>query len=142
VAAKVTDDLHFNTKTGDQIWNGDAMQMGIVTVKDVQWNLGLALTQSGVVLQQFSGANNALLNVASRSVVRNEAAHTTSYELSLPLAALGLEPGAEFGFNIAFLDDDDGKGMRYGIPLASGLLGRDARTPPPAKVYPRFVLTK
>jgi hypothetical protein len=142
VAAKVTDDLQFNMKTGDQIWDGDALQMGIVTGKDVHWNLGLALTQSGVVLQQFSGASNALSNVASRSVVRNESAHTTSYELSLPLAVLGLEPGAEFGFNIAVLDDDDGKGMRYGIPLAPGLLGRDAKTPPPAKVYPRFVLPK
>jgi outer membrane protein assembly factor BamB len=142
VAAKVTDDLHFNPQTGDQILNGDALQMGIVTGKDVHWSLGLALTPSGVVLQQYSGASNALSNVASRSVVRNESALTTSYELSLPLAALGLEPGAEFGFNIAVLDDDDGKGMRYGIPLALGLLGRDTKTPPPAKVYPRFVLPK
>jgi hypothetical protein len=142
VAASVIDDRHFNKNTGSQIGDGDALQMGFVTGKDVHWSLGLALTPSGVVLQQLSGASNALSNVASRVVMRNEAARTTSYELSLPLAALGLEPGSEFGFNIAVLDDDDGYGMRYGIPLVPGLLGRDAKTPSPAKVYPRFVLPK
>jgi outer membrane protein assembly factor BamB len=141
VAVRATDDRHFNAKADDQIWDGDALQLGFVIGKDVHSNFGLALTQSGVVFHQFAGTN-ALADVASRSVVRNEASHTTSYELSLPLSALGVQLGDEIGFNIAVLDDDDGKGMRYWMSLAPGLLGRDAKTPPPAKIYPRFVLTK
>jgi hypothetical protein len=56
--------------------------------------------------------------------------------------ALGLEPGAEFGLNVAFIDDDDGRGMQYWIQMAPGLLGRGPKSLPPAKTYPRFMMAR
>ena len=48
-AADVTDDRHANAQQGDLIWDGDALQMGLVTAKKIHWNIGLALTKQGVV---------------------------------------------------------------------------------------------
>jgi len=64
----------------------------------------------------------------------------TRYRLRLPLAALGLEPGAEFGFNLLFFDDDD-KGQCYWLQLAPGLARGPARGSNTA-LYPRFLLQK
>jgi hypothetical protein len=130
VAAKVTDDRHVNKQTGDMIWNGDALQMLVG-----QCNMALALTEAGVVFHQFSPPDGKLRDKAEYKVVRDEKTKTTVYELRLPLAALGLEPGAEFDFNIVFLDDDDGKGHRYWLQLAPGLCGRPAANP-------RYILAK
>ncbi|MEI6148471.1 MAG: SUMF1/EgtB/PvdO family nonheme iron enzyme, partial [bacterium] len=142
VAAEVADDRHINGQTGGMIWNGDALQMGLVTAAGVEWNLGLALTTNGAVFHQFEGKGDALSQTAAYGVVRDEAARITRYEVRLPLVALGLEPGAEFGFNIAFIDDDDGRGMQYWIQMAPGLLGRGPKSLPPAKTYPRFMMAR
>jgi hypothetical protein len=75
-------------------------------------------------------------------VTRNEAARITHYELCLPLADLGLKPEEPFGFNVVFLDDDDGTGSRYWFQLSPGLCGRDARSPSPWQAYPQFELEK
>ena len=136
VAAEVTDDRHANAQQGDQIWNGDALQMGVVTAENVHWNLGLALTNDGVAFHQWAGKSDALRQTAQYAVVRDDV-KTTRYELRLPLAALGLRPGARFGFNIVFFDDDDGAGHRYWLQLAPGLAGIHDFT-----LYPRFVLAK
>jgi len=82
-----------------------------------------------------------LLKTVVCAVVRDDKAQITRYEVRLPLAALGLEPGAEFGFNITFYDDDDGSGLRHWLQLAPGM----APGPTPSvntALYPRFVLEK
>jgi hypothetical protein len=142
VAAEVADDRHFNGQTGGMIWNGDAMQVGIAISTNVHWNIGLALTTNGLVFHTFEGKGDALSKTAGYAVVRDVPAAITRYELRLPLADLGLKPGESFGFNIVFLDDDDGAGSRYWFQLAPGLCGRNAKSPPPWKTYPRFVLGK
>jgi formylglycine-generating enzyme required for sulfatase activity len=142
VAAEVADDRHINGQTGGMIWNGDALQIGLVTAADTERNLGLALTTNGAVFHQFEGKGDALSQTAAYGVVRDEAARITRYELRLPLVALGLEPGAEFGLNVAFIDDDDGRGMQYWIQMAPGLLGRGPKSLPPAKTYPRFMMAR
>lgn len=135
LAAAVTDDKHFNTKIGDMIWNGDALQMGLTAPKGVEWNIALALTANGVAFHPFVGRGDALSKAAERAVVRDEAAKLTRYELRLPLAALGVESGAEIGFNVVFFDDDDGNGQRYWLQLAPGLAGGADK-----EWYPRFAL--
>jgi hypothetical protein len=130
LAAEVTDDRHCNTQTGAMIWNGDALQMLVD-----RNNLALALTDAGVAFHRFSGPGETLRDEAEFKVVRNDETKTTVYELRLPLAALGVEPGKGFSFNIAFLDDDDGKGHRCWLQLAPGLCGRGA-------AHPRYVLAK
>ena len=136
VAAEVTDDRHFNAKTGDSIAGGDALQIGLVTAEGVDWNITLALTQAGVALHQSSGEGETLMKTADCAVVRDDKAKVTRYELRLPLAALGLKPGDKFGFNVVFVDDD-GDGQPYWLRLAPGLPGSGNST-----VYPQFVLEK
>jgi len=137
VAAAVTDDRHANTNRGDGVARGDSLQMGLVTSKGVHWNLALALTANGVALHQFEGDGEAVVRAADCAVVRDDKASITRYELRLPLAAIGLKGGEEFGFNAVFFDDDDGHGHRHWIQLAPGLAGgRNVGR------YPRFLLAK
>jgi hypothetical protein len=137
MAAEVTDDRHFNAKTGDSIAGGDALQIGLVTAEGVDWSIALALTQAGVALHQSSGEGDTLMKTADCAVVRDDKARVTRYELRLPLAALGLNPGDAFGFNVVFVDDDDGNGQSYRLQLAPGLAGASN-----SALYPRFVLPK
>jgi hypothetical protein len=150
VAADVTDDRHFNTKTGDAIVNGDALQIGLAVPSGATWNLGLALTKEGVVFHQWEGNGDALLKTVACAVTRDDKTRITRYGLCLPLAALGLQPGAEFGFNIVVYDDDEGTGIRHWLQLAPGMapgLPRGAPASVPiiggkTAQYPRFVLEK
>ena len=145
VAVKVEDDRHFNAQPRDTIWNGDAIQMGLA-VGDVHWTLALALTGEGNVFRQLEGKDDDLEKMAGYSVRRDDDAKQTSYELRLPLGALGLKPGDEFNLNVCVLDDDKGEGQRYWLQTSPGLLGRGPKDPPLNKVanklYPRFVLEK
>jgi len=136
VRAEVTDDRHFNTKTGDSISSGDALKMRLVTAEGVHWNIGLALTKEGVALHQWEGEGDTLVKSAGCAVARDEKARITRYELRLPVAVLGLKPGAELGLNIVFFDDD-GERQPYWVQLAPGLAGVHNFT-----LYPRFVLAK
>jgi hypothetical protein len=138
--AEVTDDRHVNAERAGTLCNGDAIQMGLVNAKGVQWNIALALTASGVALHQFDGPDDVLAKTADCCVTRDDKARVTRYGLRLPLAALGLEPGAEFGFNLLFVDDDD-KGQCYWLQLAPGLARGPARGSNTA-LYPRFLLQK
>jgi hypothetical protein len=151
VAAEVTDDRHFNTKSRNELCSGDALQIGLATPKGVTWNVGLALTKDGVGFHQWEGHGDTLLKTVGCAVVRDDKTNVTRYGLRLPLAALGLEPGAEFGFNIVFYDDDDGSGIRHWLQLAPGMApglprdGEPVSLPTIAgntKLYPRFVLAE
>ena len=145
LAVKVTDDVHMNAKTEDQIVEGDSLQIGCVSPAGVASTLALALTQDGPVIRQLEGGKGSkLAQSANFAILRAEEDQQwkTCYEVRLPLAELGLKAGAEFGLNLAVMDDDDGKGVQYWLQMAPGLAGRDAKTEPPAKLYPRFVLPK
>jgi len=137
VAAHVTDDRNSNTKTGEEISRGDALQMGLVTADGVHWKIGTALTNEGVVFHQWEGKGDTLVKTVRRAVTRDAKAAVTRYELRLPLAALRLKPGAEFGVNIVIFDDDDGDENVYWLQMAPGLID-----PVNTKLYPRFVLEK
>lgn len=142
VAAVVTDDTHVNkTESAEDIYNGDCLQIGILNSRNVHWMFGLAKTATGVVFDQADGGTNRLESVSEKSVTRAELAHTTTYRLKMPLAALGLTPGAEFGFNAVVFDDDKGGGARYRLEAAPGAWGQPPDSPR-GKRYPRFVLAK
>jgi len=137
LAFEVSDDRHFNTQTGDMIWNGDALQVGGVNAKGVQFNFMVALTDKGVAFHKVFDKDQPLAKVVERAVVRDNATGTTRYELRLPLTALGIEPGAEFGYNFMVFDDDDGKGQRCWFQLGPGM-----NWPFKPELYPRFVIGK
>jgi hypothetical protein len=115
VAVDVTDDKHFNRYASQDIGRGDALQIELTMANAVLWNIGLALTQTGVAFHQWKGANDALAKDGSVAVVRDEAARITRYEMKLPLADLGLEPGNVFSVSAVVFDDDDGFGQCYQI---------------------------
>ncbi len=137
VGAEVTDDQHVNTQKGDSLWNGDAIQFGVVTPKGVHWNLAVALTTNGVAVHQFVGGSDALFQALDCSVTRDAKTCLTRYGVRLPLAALGLAPGDTFGFDAMVCDGDDDKGMRCNLRLAQGI-----SYPFLTDLYPRFVLGK
>ena len=149
VAAEVTDDRHFNTKSGKDLLNGDTLQMGLDALNGVTWNVGLAMTKDGVAFHQWEGEGDTLLKTVDCAVVRDDTTRITRYGLRLPLATLGLEPGAEFRFNVVLYDDDDGTGIRDWLQLARGLAPSPPRGGVPVSAslvsgktaqYPRFVL--
>jgi hypothetical protein len=112
VAAEVTDDVHCNTNTAASIWDGDAMNVGLIDTNGVQTSLWLALTTNGVVFPPVAGKNKNVSKTAKYAVVRDEAAKVTRYELRLPLTDLGLAPGGKCCYYFMFMDND-GKGLRY-----------------------------
>jgi hypothetical protein len=137
VGAEATDDQHVNTQQGDSLWNGDAIQFGVVTPKGVHWNLAVALTTNGLAVHQFVGGSDALFKTLDCNVTRDDAAKLTRYGVRLPLAALGLAPGDTFGFDAMICDGDDSKGMRHNMRLVEGI-----SYPFRTDLYPRFVLAK
>jgi hypothetical protein len=106
MAAEVTDDRQRNVKSGNEIYIGDCMQVGLVNQDAVQWNLGAALTSNGVALVQFDGPNEALLKNARCVVNRDAAAGVTRYEWRLPLADFGVGPEQPCVYYFNFFDDD------------------------------------
>ena len=150
VAAEVTDDRHFNTNSRDELCSGDALQLGLATPSGVTWNVGLALTKDGVGFHQWEGNGDRLLKTVGCAVVRDDKNKVTRYGLRMPLAALGLEPGAEFGFNLVFYDDD-GSGIRHWLQLAPDMAPGLPRAGKPVSLptiagntarYPRFILER
>jgi hypothetical protein len=136
VAAEVTDDKQMNTQSGGNIWNGDAVQMGLVNAEGESFYLAMALTTNGVVFHQFAGRNNdVLLKTIDCAVVRDDKCAVTRYELCMPGSAIGLKPGAEFGFCAMVFDGDDEKGQRWWMQMGPGI-----DYPFRPEIYPRFGL--
>ena len=134
VAAEVKDDAQCNTNAVDSLWDGDAMNFGLIDADANQTDLWLALTTNGVVLNPLADPTEKLSTIATSAVVRDEDAKVTRYELRLPLAGLKLKPGTECCFYFRFFDNDGG-GARYRFQLAPLITD-----PFKAKLYSKFVL--
>jgi hypothetical protein len=140
IAAEVTDNKHFNTQTGKDIYNGDAMQVGLVNAAGTQWNVGAALTAAGVEFQQWDGPNDALLKSAKCAVKRDDAAGVTRYEYRLPLADLQVVAGQECAFYFIFFDNDGFLDWQQ-KPVVHRIQWVPERTDPfVRRTYPKFVL--
>jgi hypothetical protein len=136
IAAEVTDDRQFNTQSGETLYDGDCMQVGLINPEGLQWNFGLALTEeNGAQIQQWSGKDEAALKSAKYAVVRDDEARVTRYELRIPLADLGLTAGGECSYYLMFFDDDTGNGSRYRFQWAP-----NAMEPFKRDFFPRVVL--
>jgi hypothetical protein len=117
VAAEVRDDVQCNTGGVNNLWDGDAMNVGLIDAEANQTDLWLALTTNGVVRNTLSDPTETLATLAKSAVVRDEAAQMTRYELRMPLAGLKLKPGAASCFYLRFFDNDGGA-ARYQFQLA------------------------
>jgi hypothetical protein len=119
-AFAVTDDKHFNAYASQDIGRGDCLTLDLSTPHG-RWRIGLAVTKTGAAFHQWQGPNDALAKTAGLAAVRDDAGGATRYELRLPLSALGLKPGDEFGLGAAVSDDDDGFGQVFQLQTGTGL---------------------
>ena len=120
IGVEVTDDRHFNTRSGSAIGNGDALQIGLDTAEGHR-SFGVALTGDGVRVHQWQPDDTKLLDSIDCAVVRDDADAVTRYELRLPCSVVGIPPEGAFGFNVLVCDDDDGAGSAEWIQLAPGM---------------------
>jgi len=134
VAAEVTDDVASNTNDVDSLWDGDAMNFGVIDADANHTDLWLALTGAGVVMSPLADPTEKLATIAKYAVVRDEATKVTRYEMRLPLTGLKLTIGRECCFYFRFFDND-GSGAHYRFDLAP--LVTD---PFKASLYSKFVL--
>ncbi len=125
LAVFVEDEKHFNTRTGSSIWNGDSLQFAFAGAGAAPFNLGLALASGEVRAHQWAGPDTDLLENSGYSVVRDDGAGKTYYELKMPFESLKIKPeeGVFFGFNAVVFDDNDGKGQDYWIQITPGVAG-------------------
>ena len=116
----VTDDYHQSSATGpDSAWNGDSVQLMIANgAQDTQvalYNYALGgiegATTEVYVHHEAGPATSADCNCATEAVItRNATTKRTTYEIKLPMAALGLTNlvyGTQFGLGMAINDGDE-----------------------------------
>ncbi|MBM4164254.1 MAG: hypothetical protein FJ222_07425 [Lentisphaerae bacterium] len=140
VAVEVTDDTHLNDQVGKDIYNGDALQIGLVNAAGTQWNVGAALAAKGVEFQQWDGPDETLLKSATYAVKRDDAAGVTRYEFRLPLADFGVVSGQECSFYFIFFDGDGALDWQ-GKPVVHRIQWVSERTEPfVRRNYPKFVI--
>lgn len=133
-AARVRDNTHQNRKTGQDIWDGDAIQLAFDTKGDAQqsgygpddYEFGLALTSTGAQCYcwQAPAQGKTGLRADIPLVIKRDGG-VTLYEAFFPAAELGplaLKPGGIFGFSCAILDDDTGAGSKGCLELSPGIL--------------------
>jgi hypothetical protein len=144
-AAEVHDDIHINDQSGESIWNGDCIQIGIdpqlqrSSAAGTWYELGIALTSGGVMTAKFG---NLVINPPSgsgksdsseKAVVRNEKKKVTYYEWKIPasdILPITLQAGKEIGFGLVVNDNDFGKGQEGWLKWGEGnggiCLGKNA----------------
>ncbi|MEV6966995.1 hypothetical protein AB0M47_17960 [Hamadaea sp. NPDC051192] len=117
VTARITDDVHAQPARDASIWQGDGLQLG----SSPGWpgegaqpvgEIGTALTDAGPVdLTRWlpvSGGTGGLTSV----VKRNETTKTTTYELAVTWAALGVDPADRVLAATVAVNENDGSGRR------------------------------
>ncbi|SFE40616.1 S-layer homology domain-containing protein [Paenibacillus catalpae] len=135
VTVRATDNTHYQTWTNGDIWQGDSLQLGIdLSRKDGSASqnvneLGFALTNSGTVSKWRwrapAGVAAGAFNAADAVITRDEAAHATVYEITLPISELH---GAGYTFSqedplglTILLNEHDGAGRSGFIEYNQGI---------------------
>ncbi|MCL6456633.1 MAG: hypothetical protein K6T85_01370, partial [Gorillibacterium sp.] len=137
----VTDDVHFNSQTGGNIWREDNLQLGIdlrnpATNSTTRNEFGFTLTNDNEEViwawTRPTGANapTAPITDIVAGITRDEATKTTIYDLKIPFNTIHHNPAAELtngriGVSI-MLNESDGPdesdGSRGTFEVASGQL--------------------
>ncbi|AHF89595.1 glycoside hydrolase family 10 [Opitutaceae bacterium TAV5] len=127
----VRDDVHYQTDVGENLWEGDSLQIGLSPGDGTPgyFEAGIALANDGrtggwVFTLPGNGAGSLARGPldprVQREVVRSD--RTTTYRLRLPWALLGLKgpPAGGFRFNFV-INDNDGRGRKQWVKLDDGL---------------------
>ena len=122
---EVTDDIHSQKFSGEELWRGDSIQFAIVPlVVSGFWRFGLSLRPDGkgeIFLWDSPLKMNAVEAVERTrlTVSRNEKDRKTVYEFSAPSGMLGIDRHP-FRFNL-LLNDNDGEFRESFISIVPGL---------------------
>ena len=125
ILAEVTDDTHSPVSPAEKLYEGDSIQFAIAAPGQRGcWEFGMALGPNGSVLAHCWLAPvgfAALPPPIWGSVARN--AGITSYEVAVPLSALGLDEGqATRGFSFNFMvNENDGEGRDGWMEWSPGM---------------------
>lgn len=125
----VTDDVHYNSQTGGNIWREDNLQLGIdlrnpVSDSNTRNELGFTLSNDDEVLiwawTRPGGGNapTAPITDIAANITRDEAAKTTIYDLTIPFDTVLRDPASELadgriGISM-MINESDGAGESDG----------------------------
>ena len=128
LAARLTDDVHNQTATEADVWNGDGIQFTVAPALPWEaktfYEFALSLTKDGPQLYQFSSVKAdewpGLVKDAVCKIVRSGT--ETLYEAAIPLKGRELLPvgSKEFAFSL-LVNDNDGQGRKGWIEWGSGI---------------------
>lgn len=133
LAVEVLDDKHAQSASGDAIWSGDSIQIGIAisnsdgTVPSESHEIGVALGDEGA-LYKWRWLTPRGFNIGDKvelqyAVVRTDA--KTSYEIAIPWGELSndmtqVKQGMKLKFSM-LVNDNDGEGRRGWVEYNSGI---------------------
>ena len=130
IQVEVTDDIHIQPYTGNTVWNGDSMQIGLkLSSQPRAWHFILAMLPDGRPQVTCDSRGSGAFDWAAAAaeldlaVSRDEGAKLTRYRLNIPFDAIGLTPAdaAEgFRFNL-MVNDNDGPKRESCISVAPSL---------------------
>jgi hypothetical protein len=126
LSAKIEDDIHHQSYTGIDIWQGDSVQFVAAPdkVTNRSYQFGLAETPEGTQVYRWISYQNErdemLIEDAQAEVSRKGT--TTSYRLALPWKALAPIRPEDGSFAFALLvNDNDGSGRKGWIEWGGGI---------------------
>jgi hypothetical protein len=116
LVAAVKDDEHVQEETGRTTWRSDGLQFAVAPLGSENFSeINVALTPDGPqVYRQYqpSQENRGVLDGAGAAIDRDDAASTTTYEVSIPWAELRVSPENGAFRTGLIVNDDDGAGRK------------------------------
>jgi hypothetical protein len=130
LAIAVTDNLHFQSESGFQLWRGDCIQLAFregppnaaAGYDGSEYEIGLSLGPNGP--EVFQWMPGACACPQARLAVRREGS-VTRYEAAVPWTALGVKPmrpGRRLAWSMT-VNDNDGEGFRGWLEWTPGICG-------------------
>ncbi|MET9270849.1 sugar-binding protein [Kribbella sp. NPDC003557] len=127
LSAKVTDDVFSQPNRAGNIWGGDGIQLGMTAgapgEATVTQEIGVALTDAGPVdtWRWTPTSQTGTPPGVQAKVVRDEATHTTTYEIAVPWTTLGFAAEDRLVSATVVVNENDGTGRRGWLTWGKGV---------------------
>jgi methionine-rich copper-binding protein CopC len=127
LSAKVTDDVFSQPNRAGNIWAGDGIQLGMTAgapgETTVTQEIGVALTNAGPVdtWRWTPTSQTGTPPGVQAEVVRDDSAHTTTYEIAVPWSTLGFAPEDRLLSATVVVNENDGTGRRGWLTWGKGV---------------------
>ncbi|MFD7155974.1 sugar-binding protein [Kribbella sp. NPDC059898] len=127
LSAQVTDDVFSQPNRGGNIWGGDGIQLGMTAgapgEATAAQEIGVALTDAGPVdtWRWTPTSQTGVPPGVDAKVVRDEAAHTTTYEIAVPWSTLGFAAKDRLLSATVVVNENDGTGRRGWLSWGKGV---------------------